>query len=308
MQQVIRIGTRESQLALWQAYYIQDRIEKSGYKTEIVKIKSEGEINLTSPLYELGVQGIFTKNLDLALLNNKIDIAVHSLKDVPTQVATGLFHAATPERGNCNDILILRSKQAPDFSEPLTIASSSLRRQAQWLNKYPNHTLVPLRGNINSRLQKLLTNEQWSGTIMAAAGVERIALAVPHFIELDWMLPAPSQGALGVFCRTDDSFIRTVCDELNDKNTFLCTNAERMFLRTLMGGCTMPIAAHAYISNERLYFKGNVLSIDGTKKSEIEIQVPVRDAELVGINAAELILADGGKEILSQLKSSNAKN
>lgn len=307
MQPTIRIGTRDSQLALWQAKYIQARIEQAGYPTELVLIKSEGELNLTSPLYELGVQGIFTKTLDLALLQNKIDIAVHSLKDVPTQVAQGLYHAATPVRGNHKDILALKSSTVPNFDEPLTIASSSLRRQAQWLNKYPHHTFEPIRGNINSRLQKLLSTQHWTATVLAAAGTERIGLEVPHFLELDWMLPAPSQGALGVFCRVDDEKVRELCHTLTDENTHLCTQAERMFLRTLMGGCTMPIAAFAYIQNEEIHFKGNILSIDGSQKCEVTLVAPKAQANQLGQQAAEQILANGGQAILNQLKQQQGK-
>ncbi len=298
----IKIGTRDSKLALWQAKYIQSLLEQAGHETELVLIKSEGELNLTSPLYELGVQGIFTKTLDLALLQGRIDIAVHSLKDVPTQVAKGLFHAATPKRGNHLDLLALKDNNTLDFSQHLTIASSSLRRQAQWLNKYPHHTFEPIRGNINSRLQKLMDTTHWSATIMAAAGTERIGLEVPHTQVLDWMLPAPSQGALGVFCREDDEQMKAVCAEFNDADTYQCTYAERMFLRTLMGGCTMPIAAFAHINGDQIHFKGNLLTINGKLKAEVELTVPKAEAATLGQLAAEKVLELGGREILQQLK------
>lgn len=298
----IRIGTRDSKLALWQAKYIQRLLEQVGHETELVLIKSEGELNLTSPLYELGVQGIFTKTLDIALIQGRIDIAVHSLKDVPTQVAKGLYHASTPKRGNHQDILALKNHNTLDFSQRLTIASSSLRRQAQWLNKYPHHEFEPIRGNINSRLQKLIDTPHWNATIMAAAGTERIGLEVPHTQVLDWMLPAPSQGALGVFCREDDEHMKTVCAEFNDEDTYWCTYAERMFLRTLMGGCTMPIAAFAHIADNQIHFKGNLLTINGEFKAEVELSVPKTDAATLGQLAAEKVLDLGGREILQKLK------
>jgi len=298
----IRIGTRDSKLAIWQAEYIQSAIEAAGHPTELVFIKSEGELNLTSPLYELGVQGIFTKTLDIALLENTIDIAVHSLKDVPTQLADGLTLAATPMRGNHKDILVLKSKEIPDFESSLTIATSSLRRQAQWLNKYPNHKCEPIRGNINSRLQKLVSTSHWDATILAAAGVERIGLEVPFSIELDWMLPAPSQGALAVFCRTSDEIVNSICAKLNDEHTMLCTQQERMFLRTLLGGCTLPIAAYAHILNDTMHFKGNILSVDGSQKSEVEIEAPLNASQNLGKEAALKILTQGGQAILDELK------
>lgn len=301
---VIKIGTRDSQLAMWQAKNIQYLLGQAGQHSELVLIKSEGELNLTSPLYEMGVQGIFTKALDLALLQGSIDIAVHSLKDVPTQIATGLYLAATPKRGNHSDLLILKNKEIIDFSQPLTIASSSLRRQAQWLNKYPHHSFEPIRGNINLRLQKLIHNNHWNATIMAAAGIERIELEVPHALPLEWMLPAPAQGALGIFCREDDEQMCDICSTLTDEETALCTAAERMYLRTLMGGCTMPIGGFAYISNNQIHFQGNLLTIDGQVKTEVELILPKSEAGSIGKLAAEKILEQGGQEIIQQFRQS----
>lgn len=300
--QTLKIGTRDSELALWQAKHVQASLAALGQASELVLIKSEGEMNLTQPLYELGVQGIFTKTLDIALLNGKIDIAVHSLKDVPTQVPTGITHAATPTRGAHLDLLVTRDNQPLPFEETLTIASSSLRRQAQWLNRYPHHRMEPIRGNINSRLNKLMQSPHWDGTLLAEAGVQRIGLKVPHAQVLDWMLPAPSQGALGIYCRTEDKYVRKVCYALNHEATFLCTYAERMFLRTLMGGCTMPIAAHAEIINNTMHFEGNVLSIDGKDKAEIKLSLPTTASLEMGERAAEALLEAGGKAILETLK------
>ncbi len=297
----IKIGTRDSQLALWQAKLVQQKINSISL-ADIIEIKSEGDIDLVSPLYEMGVQGIFTKTLDVALLNNKIDVAVHSLKDVPTQLPEGLMIAAILPRANFKDWMVVKDEQI-DFSKPLTVATSSLRRKAQWLNRYPNHTFESLRGNINTRLQKLKDNEHWAGALFAAAGVERIALEIPHHIELDWMLPAPGQGAIAIVCRNNDNDVKSICLNFNDNNTALCVNAERQFLRTLMGGCSMPIAALATIdSTGKMNIKGNVLTIDGKEKAAIEMQFSENDFINAGKAAAQKILENGGKEILKKVK------
>ena len=166
---IIRIGTRDSELALWQAHTVQQQLHDLGYKTEIVAVKSQGDILLDKPLYELGITGIFTKTLDIAMLNGQVDIAVHSMKDVPTALPIGIVQAAVLERADVVDILA--HKGGLTFLEQnAIIATGSLRRQAQWLNKYPNHTVVDLRGNVNTRLQKLTDNE-WNGAVFAAAGL-----------------------------------------------------------------------------------------------------------------------------------------
>ena len=297
----IKIGTRDSQLALWQAKLVQQKINTIS-SAEIIEIKSEGDIDLVSPLYKMGVQGIFTKTLDIALLNKNIDVAVHSLKDVPTQLPAGLEIAAILPRANFKDWMVVKDENI-DFSKPLTIATSSLRRKAQWLNRFPNHSFESLRGNINTRLQKLKDNEHWAGALFAAAGVERIALEIPHHIELDWMLPAPAQGAIAIVCRNDDNDVKSICLNFNNNNTALCVNAERQFLRTLMGGCSMPIAALVTIdSTGKMNIKGNVLTIDGKEKAEVEMQFSENDFINAGKAAAQKILENGGKEILKKVK------
>ncbi len=296
----IKIGTRDSQLALWQARLVQSKINTIA-TSELIEIKSEGDIDLISPLYEMGVQGIFTKTLDIALLNKKIDVAVHSLKDVPTQLPVGLTIAAILPRANFKDWMVVKDEQI-DFSKPLTIATSSLRRKAQWLNRFPHHSFESLRGNINTRLQKLKDNEHWAGALFAAAGVERIALEIPHHIELDWMLPAPAQGAIAIVCRADDEATKTICKNFHDEKTAICVNAERQFLRTLMGGCSMPIAALAEIENGRMYFQGNVFTVDGKEKADVHKSFREWDFEEAGKKAAEYLLKNGGKEILEKVK------
>ncbi|HEY9256347.1 hydroxymethylbilane synthase [Chitinophaga sp.] len=306
MDKVIRIGTRESQLALWQAHQVNDLLTAQGYRTELVPIKSEGDIDLVTPLYEIGVQGIFTKSLDLALLNNRIDIAVHSFKDVPTQLPKQIVHAAILKRGPVKDLLVYKTNT--DFLDQpgyiANIATSSVRRKAQWLRRYPQHQLHNLRGNVNTRLQKM-ANENWDGAIFAVAGLERINVRPATSIDLDWMLPAPAQGAVVTVCREDDTFCREACAVFNHEETALATHIEREFLRTLMGGCTTPISAYAYIQNNTVHFSGELCSLDGTGFFSISREVPLAQAQHLGQEAAEDIMAQGGAEIVAQIR--NAK-
>ncbi|MVT11595.1 hydroxymethylbilane synthase [Chitinophaga tropicalis] len=304
MNKEIRIGTRESQLALWQANKVKDLLEAQGYTTTLVPIKSEGDIDLVTPLYEIGVQGIFTKSLDLALLNNRIDIAVHSLKDVPTQLPKGIIQAAVLERGPVKDLLVY--KQDTSFLEQegyiANIATSSVRRKAQWLRRFPQHQIHNLRGNVNTRLQKLAA-ENWDGAIFAAAGLERINVRPPQSTELDWMLPAPAQGAVVAVCREDDDFCKQACAPLNHLPTALATRIERDFLRTLMGGCTTPISAYAHIENETVHFSGELCSLDGQQMFSVMEQAPLEQAGLIGKAAAEKVLSEGGDKIVAQIRN-----
>ncbi len=304
MHRQIRIGSRDSNLALWQAKFIESLLQQQGIKTEIILVKSEGDINLTSPLYEMGVQGIFTKTLDIALLSKKIDIAVHSLKDVPTQLPKNLKITAIPKRANVKDALVY---QDPNFkisdNAGITIATSSLRRKAQWLNRYPKHSIESIRGNINTRLEKLKNTPHWNAALFAVAGIDRIGLEVPNKKELDWMLPAPAQGALAVVCREDDPETDSICKTLNHFETATCTGIERSFLRNLKGGCSIPIAALAIVDKNTIRFKGNILSLDGVRKVEIEMEFSIGNFENAGKLAALKLLESGGDKIAQELKS-----
>ncbi len=314
MGNVIRIGTRESQLAVWQATKVQQLLLQNNFPSELIYIKSEGDIDLQTPLYEMGVQGIFTKGLDIALLNNKIDIAVHSMKDVPTQMAKGIVQAAVLERASYKDLLIYKDEKIAEmlnlkeaaFTPPSgdggIIATSSIRRKAQWLNRYPNHNIENLRGNVNTRLKKV-EESNWQGAIFAAAGLERINLRPEKSIELDWMLPAPAQGAIMVVCREEDKFCLDACINFNDAETALCTKIERDFLRILLGGCSTPISALAQVAGDEIIFKGNILSVDGKEKVEIEMNCPGLNCSELGMKAAHEILAKGGREIINGLKN-----
>lgn len=302
MSKIIRIGTRDSELALWQANTVSQKLNDLGYKTEIVPVKSDGDIILDKPLYELGITGIFTKTLDVAMISGKVDIAVHSMKDVPTALPQGIVQAAVLKRANVLDLLV--HKGSTDFLNGTgTIATGSLRRKAQWLNKYPSHQVEDLRGNVNTRMQKLKDNN-WNGAIFAAAGLERINLKPSEFINLDWMIPAPAQGAMLVVAMHDDDFSLDALAHLNDVESEITTYIERQFLRTLEGGCTAPIGAIAKYNehDDTLNFKGVLLSLDGSKKFEIEKDVPINEWKKLGFYAAQEILENGGDVLMKELK------
>lgn len=302
MGKIIRIGTRDSELALWQAHTVEKQLNDLGYKTEIIAVKSQGDIILDKPLYELGITGIFTKTLDIAMINGQIDIAVHSMKDVPTALPKGIVQAAVLERANILDILV--HKGNIDFLQSeVTIATGSLRRQAQWWNKYPKHNVVDLRGNVNTRMQKLKDNN-WNGAIFAAAGLERINLKPENYIDLDWMIPAPAQGAMVVVAMATDNFTIDAVSQLNDIETEICTYIERQFLKTLEGGCTAPIGAIAKYNEgeDTIEFKGVLLSIDGKQKLEIAKKVAISEWKKLGFYAAQEILNNGGTELMVEIK------
>jgi hydroxymethylbilane synthase len=318
-EKTIRIGTRDSELALWQAHTVEKKLNDLGYKTEIIAVKSQGDILLDKPLYELGITGIFTKTLDIAMINGEVDIAVHSMKDVPTALPIGIVQSAVLERANTLDILVHKGNL--DFLEYKgTIATGSLRRQAQWWNKYPNHNVVDLRGNVNTRMQKLQEND-WDGAVFAAAGLDRIGLtpspspkergAEPSFeyINLDWMIPAPAQGAMVVVAMANDDFCRDAVAQLNDIETEVCTHIERQFLKTLEGGCTAPIGALARYNEEEdtIHFNGVLFSIDGKQKIEVNKIVPIEEWKKLGYNSAQEIFANGGIELMATIKESLKK-
>ena len=301
----LRIGTRESELALWQANQVKDLLEKEGIAAVLVPIKSEGDIDLKTPLYAMGVQGVFTRSLDIALLENRIDLAVHSMKDVPTQLPQGIEQAAVLKRGPVHDLLVYT--HSADFLKSrdgmAKIATSSIRRKAQWLHRYPNHQIENLRGNVNTRLRKL-GEEGWDAAIFAQAGLERIHLRPANSIVLDWMLPAPAQGAIMVVSRAEEA-VQEACRPLNDDDTALCTRIEREFLRTLLGGCSTPISALAEVEDGDVYFSGQLLSLDGKQKAEIEKIIPAEKAEQLGRLAAEELLEKGGWIIAGSIRAAD---
>lgn len=298
----IRIGTRDSELALWQANTVKDKLEALGYKTQLLPVKSTGDLNLDQPLYEMGITGIFTKTLDIAMVKGEIDIAVHSMKDVPTTLPKGIVQAAVLPRANVHDILI--HKGLDFLASEGVIATGSLRRKAQWLNQYPFHKIVNLRGNVNTRLQKLQDNQDWNGAIFAAAGLERINLKPENHTVLDWMTPAPAQGAMLIVVNESNSYAKEAAEKLNDKKTAMCVHVEREFLRTLEGGCTAPIGALAEFKNEEeISFTGNLFSLDGKEKIEEKAVFNISEYQNAGQLIAQKILQQGGKELMHSIKS-----
>ncbi|WP_190810548.1 hydroxymethylbilane synthase [Flagellimonas sp. S3867] len=305
MSKIIRIGTRDSELALWQAHTVQHKLEELGYDTTLIPIKSTGDQVLDKPLYELGITGIFTKTLDVALLKGQIDIAVHSMKDVPTQLPKGIVQVAVLERAVTHDILVHKGLDFLESEEHSIIATGSLRRKAQWLHKYPNHNVVDLRGNVNTRLLKLIEND-WSGAIFAQAGLQRIKLLPKDALVLDWMVPAPAQGAMMVVAQETDDFSREALQKLNHLGSEIATGIEREFLRTLEGGCTAPIGALVQIKNQTVYFEGVLFSLDGKEKISIERNIPLSKAKGFGQTCAKEILDNGGDKLMEALRNENS--
>jgi hydroxymethylbilane synthase len=300
MSNTISIGTRDSELAMWQAHKVKTLLESQGYSTILKPVKSTGDLNLEQPLYEMGITGIFTKTLDIAMLSGKIDIAVHSMKDVPTSSPKGIVEAAVLKRANSKDVLI--HKGLDFFNAEGTIATGSLRRKAQWLNKYPTHTCVDLRGNVNTRLQKL-EDSNWNGAIFAAAGLERLNIRPENYLDLDWMLPAPAQGAMLVVAMEKDLEIREVLKELNHRNSEICVNIERDFLKILEGGCSAPIGALATIDGNEITFKGALFSLDGKKKITVERKVALEEAVSIGKECARKVRDNGGRVLMADIQN-----
>jgi len=306
MQKIIRIGTRDSELALWQAKTVQQQLEYLGHKTEIIPVKSTGDLVLDKPLYELGITGIFTKSLDIALINDEIDIAVHSLKDVPTVLPKSITQAAVLKRGNSNDMLVFKENEEFLAQEDAIIATGSLRRRAQWLHRHPTHQIVGLRGNVQTRLEKLKSND-WNAAIFAAAGLERLKIKPDNAISLSWMTPAPAQGVVAITALYESTEIIEICKELNDEETEMLAKVERDFLSILEGGCSAPIGALAYVKDEEVHFKGVLLSLDGTKRIEVTSKEKIGRHHYIAEECADFVLNRGGKEIMAALKGKEAK-
>jgi len=305
MENKIRIGTRDSQLAVWQATLVMEQLEASGHPAELVYLKSEGDIDLVTPLYAIGVQGVFTRTLDAALLSGRIDLAVHSMKDVPVQLAQGITAAAVLERASSKDLMVLKGNDASFMDDPsgiATIATSSLRRKAQWLHKYPAHRIENLRGNVNTRLRKV-SESHWQGAIFAAAGLERIGERPASAIELDWMLPAPAQGAILIVCREKDIDFRDICAFLNHPDTATCVTVERAFLSALMGGCSTPVGALTSCEGGLLHFKGNVCSLDGATCLYEERTFPPDQAAHAVLEAAKALLKQGAANLIQKTQA-----
>ena len=298
----IRIGTRKSPLAMWQANLVANSLNSLNLIPEIIPISSDGDLNLQQPIYQLGISGVFTRSLDIALLNNQVDIAVHSLKDVPTILPEGISLKGFMTRGNPNDILVYKSEEIFK-KERRTIATGSLRRKAFWLNKFPSDEHIDLRGNVQLRIQKLLDSD-WDGAVFAYAGLDRSEILNElnknglKFKILDWMIPAPAQGIVGITAKSEFDL-----PEISDENSKICATIERQFLNILEGGCTAPIGAYAEIQNDEVLFKGAILSLDGKKIISVEEKFPKNEFENKGKKLAETCIQNGAKELVDIIKN-----
>lgn len=300
----IRIGTRDSILATWQAEHVAAGLKQHGFKTELVFIKTEGDQVLDTPLPLLGGKGVFTKALDDALLHDEVDIAVHSFKDIPTQTPEGLAVIAILEREDPRDVLVAR-KDAGFLTDPdytAVIATSSHRRGGQWLGQYPKHRLTDIRGNVHTRLRKLNENN-WDGAIFAAAGLKRVGLDGNISAYLDWMIPAPAQGAVAVMARDNRPDLNRALGLLHHATTALCTRVERRFLQVLEGGCSAPLGAFAEMYGGQVQFRAVLTSLDGQRREEIAMNMPVEHAASLGDRAAEAMMErDTVMDILAEIR------
>jgi hydroxymethylbilane synthase len=310
----LRIGTRNSALALWQTERVRTLLRAAGQETDRIEIKTTGDLAAEVPLARLGSRALFTKQIDDALLQGRIDLAVHSLKDLPTQLPDGMIIGAIGSREDPRDALVgRRALRWGDLPRGATIATSSLRRRAQLLNRRPDISVVDLRGNVDTRLSKLDTHPEWTGILLATAGVVRLGLGerIGERLALELMLPAPGQGALAVTVRVEDRSIASVVHRaIHDSETALPVTAERAFLNRLEGGCQVPIAAHGRMmavgNRPAIELHGRVLSTGGEKMVEgrrIEPAGGEEEATELGLRLAEEVLADGAGIILAEVRA-----
>jgi hydroxymethylbilane synthase len=304
MRKEIRIGTRGSALALWQANWVKSELEKRypGMTVTLTKIKTTGDKILDVPLAKVGGKGLFTKEIEEALLRKEVDIAVHSMKDVPTEFPAGLHLACITEREDVRDALISNGVSLKDLKEGALIGTSSLRRQAQLYHYRPDLKMEVLRGNVETRIRKQKEG-QFDAVILAAAGVKRLGLAdnVTEYIAEDISIPAIGQGALGIECAIDDKEINELISFFNHYETSVAVRAERALLKRLEGGCQVPIAGHATVKDGRVTLKGLVGSVDGKRIVKDAIEGDAKDYERLGTEMAERLLAKGAREILEEV-------
>jgi hydroxymethylbilane synthase len=302
MARPITIGTRGSRLALWQAEWVRAQIERRfpGTAVALSVIKTQGDRILDVPLAQVGGKGLFVKEIESALLDGRVDLAVHSMKDMPAEVPEGLAIGAVPERETATDVLISRGGVPLREIEPGgVIGTSSLRRAAQIRHLRPDLTVVPLRGNVETRLAKL-DGGGLAGIVLATAGLKRLGLAerASEHLPVDVMLPAVGQGALCIEVRRDDPVIGPIAAALDHRDSRLAVSAERAFLRRLQGGCQVPIAGHARIEGPQLELAGLVAGVDGTPFVADRLSGPAETAETIGMALAEILLGRGADEIL----------
>ena len=302
---IIRIATRKSPLALWQAEHVAERLEKlfPQIKTELVKMVTKGDKILDAPLAKIGGKGLFVKELEQGMLDGTADIAVHSMKDVPVEFPEGLYLAAILNREDPTDAFVSNNyRSLDDLPGNAKIGTSSLRRQCQIKEKFPDAEILSLRGNVNTRLAKLDAGE-YDAIILASAGLKRLGMGdrITECLDTDTSLPAIGQGAIGIECRVDDSEINTFIKALHDEETTIRVTAERAMNARLNGGCQVPIAGFAEIKGDQLFMRGLVGSPDGKVLYRAERQGSFAQAEEIGVAIADDLLAQGADKILKAL-------
>ncbi len=305
------IATRESQLALWQAYHIQDRIKElfGDIEVEINKMTSRGDVVLDKPLALIGGKGHFTKELEDAMLEGRANLAVHSLKDVPTFIPEGLKLAAVTKREDQSDLFL--SYKYANFEElpkGAVVGTTSLRRRMQLLKKRPDLTVKDLRGNVNTRLRKLKEG-QYDAIILAYIGLKRLDLIkdIPYTQKLDFMIPPMGQAALGIEIIEGDSFLEEVANSLNDENTFICTKIERDFISKIGAGCSAPVAVNAVINGDKVEVKALIGYVDGSKILEENISTSIDEYDSLGFKLAEKMIEQGAIELLKEAEENAFK-
>ena len=301
----IRIGTRKSKLALWQANYVASQLKKHfpDIEIELVKITTKGDKILDVPLAKVGGKGLFVKEIEEAMLRNEIDIAVHSLKDVPTYFPEGLGLVAITEREDPRDaFLSVKYSSIEEMPEGAVLGTSSLRRKAQILEKRKDLVIKDLRGNVDTRIRKL-EEGQYDGIILAYAGLKRLGLEnkVKQIFEPDYMIPAVAQGFLGIEARLDDEETKRIVSVLNHRESELRAKAERAFLKTLEGGCQVPLAGYAEIIDGVLKITGFVSDLEGKRVFKDTVEGNPEDAESLGETLANRLLEAGAKEVLEEI-------
>ena len=301
----LRIGTRGSKLALWQSEWVKTKLQNTypGLEVELVRIKTTGDKILDSPLSRIGGKGLFVKEIEEALLLGHVDLAVHSMKDVPVELPEGLMLCCYPERDETRDALVSRENlRLQNLPPGAKLGTSSLRRSAQILHIRPDVKIYSLRGNVDTRLRKL-DEGQYDAIVLAAVGLKRLGLSerVTQHLDPTEVLPAIGQGALGLEVREDKHEIIEILSFLNHKPTEFAVRAERAFLRRLEGGCQVPIAAHANFCEEKLKLVGMVADLDGSSLVKGEAQGDAEDAEEIGTGLAEDLLERGAEKILRRI-------
>ncbi|MBD8454173.1 hydroxymethylbilane synthase [Serratia rubidaea] len=305
LDKIIRIATRQSPLALWQAHYVQQRLMDShpGLRVELVPMVTRGDIILDTPLAKVGGKGLFVKELELALLEGRADIAVHSMKDVPVEFPQGLGLVTICERDDPRDAFVSNRFESLDqLPQGSVVGTSSLRRQCQLRQRRPDLIVRDLRGNVGTRLSKL-DNGEYDAIILAVAGLKRLGLEqrIRNAMSPEESLPAVGQGAVGIECRLDDEVTRTLLAPLNDEATALRVSAERAMNTRLEGGCQVPIGSYAELDGDTLWLRALVGAPDGSQMVRGERRGPAAQAQQMGVSLAEELLANGAREILQDV-------